>query len=236
MADVRYAIDTGRCTYLLDSRGVCCSVTAPAGQQVPEPAKACVGAQFVASLDVSVPGGLLAELRVGANGLFVRPDRDGKYVLLRTATIVSVSLGQKPSHALKPSEQLPPRSPRAVESKADPGRERVVGPTSRPAPYTNKPSFPSYQGQDDEESLTILRPDYTSPAPLAPALPRTGPPRMHPSAVHNAPQPPRAPFYSPPPPRRPPPPPSPVAYPPSRPLHAPSSAPEYPGGHRSRRR
>lgn len=81
-----YAVHTEACTYLLDDGGVCRWIVSPRGL-APDGSSAAVGAQFVACLDLTEPGGLVAELRVGASALFVRPDDAGHLVLLRTSRI-----------------------------------------------------------------------------------------------------------------------------------------------------
>jgi len=81
-----FAVHTVTCTYLLDELGVCHWIVARHGA-VPPHVRQCVGAQFVACLDLSAEGGLVAQLRPGAMALFVRTTEDGRLVLLRTAPI-----------------------------------------------------------------------------------------------------------------------------------------------------
>lgn len=86
MSEMLYAVHTRTCTYLLDEDGVCRSVVS----QLNAPAEvSCVGAQFVACLDLRVNGGLVGELLVGAFALFVRYE-SGRAVLLRTTPIEHV--------------------------------------------------------------------------------------------------------------------------------------------------
>ena len=88
MADMTYAVHTGTCTYLLDDEGICLWTLSPGGNAAAGTDR-CVGAQFVACLDMSAPGGLVGELRLGAAALFVRREH-GKLVLLRTTSIERV--------------------------------------------------------------------------------------------------------------------------------------------------
>jgi hypothetical protein len=88
MPEIIYAVHTKTCTYLLDDDGVCRWIVSATGM-VPPDVRRCIGAQFVASLDLRLPGGLAGELRLGAFALFVAPREDDptKLVLLRTAPI-----------------------------------------------------------------------------------------------------------------------------------------------------
>jgi len=88
MADVVYAVHTRACTYLLDGDGVCVWVLSRRGLSTDD---RCVGAQFVACLDVASEGGLVGELRAGAMALFVHVD-DGRFALLKTKPIELVEM------------------------------------------------------------------------------------------------------------------------------------------------
>lgn len=83
-----YAVHTRTCTYLLDEHGVCRWVVSPRGV-VPGHVRQCIGAQFVASLDTRVDGGLLGDLAAGAMALFVRA-LDDRLILLRTGEVLGV--------------------------------------------------------------------------------------------------------------------------------------------------
>jgi hypothetical protein len=86
MPEMLYAVHTRTCTYLLDEEGICRWVLSPSGAPADV---SCVGAQFVACLDLRVSGGLVGELLEGASALFVRND-GGKLSLLRTTPIEHV--------------------------------------------------------------------------------------------------------------------------------------------------
>jgi hypothetical protein len=97
-----YAVHTATCTYLLDDEGVCLWALAPGGPPPPG-AERCVGAQFVACLDVTAAGGLVGEIRPGATLLFVRRE-GGRFVLLRTLPILHVEIrGDAPTVEDPPS-------------------------------------------------------------------------------------------------------------------------------------
>jgi hypothetical protein len=84
-----FAVHTATCSYLLDEDGVCHWIVARHGA-VPPHVRQCVGAQFVACLDLTTEGGLVPQLRLGAMALFVRTTDDHRLVLLRTAPIQQV--------------------------------------------------------------------------------------------------------------------------------------------------
>lgn len=82
---VFYAAHTEACTLMLDENGVC-EWAAPTGRgRVPD---RIVGAQFVASLDVSAPGALVGEPREGVPMLFAATDEEGHISLVRTTNLV----------------------------------------------------------------------------------------------------------------------------------------------------
>lgn len=87
MSDLTYAAHTRTATFYLDADGVCQRVE-PNGPQAARDAERCIGAQYVAALDVSEPGGLLSQPRVGASMLFVVADAHMRYSLVRTAPVV----------------------------------------------------------------------------------------------------------------------------------------------------
>jgi hypothetical protein len=89
MPDMTYAVHTAACTYLLDDDGVCCAITVSPAP--PPGSERCIGAQFVACLDMRTEGGLVGELRLGAAALFVAA-RNGRCVLLRTQPIERVEI------------------------------------------------------------------------------------------------------------------------------------------------
>ena len=94
--DYAYAAHTERCTYLLDGEGVCRRVIVAnpragertmGGRLTSEAARMCVGAQYVASIDMRVPGGLIPMPRTGAQMLFAYAGPDGRLAIVRTAPL-----------------------------------------------------------------------------------------------------------------------------------------------------
>jgi hypothetical protein len=128
---VVYAAHTEACTLMLDENGIC-EWAAPTGKgRVPE---RIVGAQFVASLDVSSAGALVGEPREGVPMLFATSDADGHISLIRTANLVRFDDRRDNSGiartSLRPSlDEIAPR-----------GRRSSVPPAPRsdpPSPINN---------------------------------------------------------------------------------------------------
>jgi hypothetical protein len=195
-----YAVHTDSATYLLDDEGICRWIISPNGL-LPAASSSVVGAQFIACLDLRVPGGLVGELRVGAAALFVRPDDEGRIVMLRTAPISHVESRAEASDEEQPrstrASSRPPApklpAPRPSAGKPPPPRPPAPKP---PAPRRAAPSAPpappapSGRGiipraprsgpvmsttSSVEETLTIVKPLYRPPPP-APREAREAPP------------------------------------------------------------
>ncbi len=92
-----YAATTEGCTFLLDENGICRRVmlsrsrradTTLGGRTRAQAARQCVGAQYVASIDVRVEGGLVPMPRVGAPMLFAYTGEDGRYAVVRTGPLL----------------------------------------------------------------------------------------------------------------------------------------------------
>lgn len=140
-----YAVHTRTCSYLLDDSGVCRWIVAKQGA-VPPHVNQCVGAQFVACLDLAAQGGLVGSLRPGAMGLFVRNSEPGRMVLLRTAPIESVD-GLAPS---RPGHAPPPAfGDRAAQEGTQYGKRGGV-PVQGP-----RPSFVAVQSWGAEQTVTV---------------------------------------------------------------------------------
>lgn len=94
-----YAATTEGCTFLLDEDGVCLRVllkgerrgtadTTLGGRTRGQAARRCIGAQYVASIDVRVEGGLVPMPRVGMPMLFAYTGDDGRIAVVRTGRLV----------------------------------------------------------------------------------------------------------------------------------------------------
>jgi hypothetical protein len=93
--EIAYKALTETCTLLLDANGICRSVLAATSSQhdrparIPVSAERCIGAQFVATLDLRDPRGLTHMPEVGAPMLFARIEIDGRITLVRSAPLIS---------------------------------------------------------------------------------------------------------------------------------------------------
>lgn len=206
-----YAVHTEAATYLLDDDGYCRWILSPNGL-LPQASSAAVGAQFVACLDLTVPGGLVAELRVGAAALFARTDEDGRYVLLRTSVIHHVeSRGEAPAvpgPRAEPAPETPPvplvRSPK-VRTPKPPLPKRTASASISRNMAAKRHGAMRYGA---EETLTLVKPFFrpqTSqdapsppvPAPVADARPgKQRPPVPAPRSIASPPVAPKPPSSS----------------------------------------
>ena len=94
---VAYAATTEGCTFLLDEDGVCRRVllrherratdATLGGRTRSQAARRCIGAQYVASIDVRVDGGLVPMPRLGMPMLFAYTDDDGRLAVVRTGAL-----------------------------------------------------------------------------------------------------------------------------------------------------
>ncbi|MCS6899312.1 MAG: hypothetical protein NZX77_06040 [Polyangiaceae bacterium] len=221
-----YAVHTEACTYLLDDNGLCCRILSPGGL-VTSGMSAAIGAQFVACLDLTLPGGLVAELRVGSAALFATQDERGRYMLLRTSPIRHIEARQSSQPLLPPpvvSASLPQASSLPAPPRARPSRSskpssksgRVVRTSGGGGVLPRPPSPVVLRGGEgtgfslSEETLSLAKPLYRPPPPPLPDRPRA-PPIPPPRTIARPPSPPPPPSTTPPSPggRSPPPPPHP---------------------------
>jgi hypothetical protein len=126
---IAYAAHTNSCTFLLDAEGFCRHIVVnPSlsktvkGREAEAVARRCIGAQYVASLDGSLPG-LLAEMpRVGIPMVFARVDERGRVALVRTGKVTRFDSEQvdQPFAELAPSVSVetsaPPMPPLVSEA------------------------------------------------------------------------------------------------------------------------
>src|SRR5260370_1396142 len=104
MAPIAYAAHTDACTFLLDEDGICRRVVLRRRDSTSAlAADRCIGAQYVASIDVNVSGGLVPMPSPGAALLFAYAGEDGRIAVVRTRPLVRV--------ATPPPSRLPPRPP-----------------------------------------------------------------------------------------------------------------------------
>jgi hypothetical protein len=147
--EMAYAVHTRTCTYLLDGTGVCRWVVSVRGA-VPQHIRQCIGAQFVACLDLEVDGGLVAELRPGARGLLVRNTGE-RMVLLRTGNILQVDDRR--------FEGKPRIGQRALASGRTPAHGgQAVGQYGKRGGYPHgepAPSFGVVKRAGEEQTITV---------------------------------------------------------------------------------
>jgi hypothetical protein len=207
MSDLTYAVHTATCTYLLDEDGICRWTHVPTGV-APPGAERCVGAQFVACLDLASEGGLVGELRLGAAALFVRRE-DGRFLLLRTLPIERVEI-RAPAPPEDPhsfadtpvreggfSPPVPLPTPSSPWQPVDPQTEPIPAYPFNPeetALLDPSWSTPEEQAEplDLEDLLSISVTEVTVSLPLYRLLPRA-PPAPHHPPVPRAPPAPRKP-------------------------------------------
>ena len=105
---IAYAAYTEGCTFLLDEQGVCRRAVPKrarsgertfAGRTVAEAARRCVGAQYVASIDVREAGALVPRPRVGASMLFAYVGEGGRIAVVRTGPLLRFEDLTEPSPA-----------------------------------------------------------------------------------------------------------------------------------------
>lgn len=94
---IAYSASTLGATFLLDEAGVCRRVMLKrasqnqqtlGGRSRSQAARLVVGAQYVASIDTRVEGGLTPMPRPGAAMLFAYADEEGRIAVVRTAALV----------------------------------------------------------------------------------------------------------------------------------------------------
>jgi len=150
--EMAYAVNTRTCTYLLDEDGVCRWIVSPEGV-VPPHVRKCIGAQFVACLDLGVEGGLVGELRSGARALFVQNAED-HMVLLRTGEIQRIDDRRQPA-----SEQPPPAA--VHQSLEQYGKRRGLPYCAQP------PTFGIVRHSGEEQTITVNRREVGTDAAAA---------------------------------------------------------------------
>ncbi len=160
---IAYAAHTDAGTFLLDREGICRGfVPSPdrsgAFRVRPEAADRCIGAQYVAAIDVTEPGALVQLPRVGAALLLGIVDANGRISLIRTGPIVRYETldgaHDKPSEikldidwddestvASAPTPTPTPTPPAELRSRANAITLDAEGPA--PATALERPSEPT---------------------------------------------------------------------------------------------
>jgi hypothetical protein len=176
MGAMPYVVGTDPCTYLLSDDGICVRAQSTGHTKVSEgvvetPHSAVIGAQFVAAIDVNVPGGLVGGLEIGSAALFVKQDEKGRFVLFRTAPIRTVQ-----ERGLK---KRPPSPVAAQAARKDHGLAGDETTLTLVKPALARRPDPSTPDADDAASARVAT--VAAPPPDAPTVPK--PPRTPPAPV-----------------------------------------------------
>ncbi len=174
MSAITYAVHTATCTYLLDDEGICRWTHTTPGVAA-QGTERCVGAQFMACLDLATEGGLVGELRLGASALFARTE-GGRFVLLRTLPIERVEVRappvveDPPSFAETPVYE-PPRAHHVPPSDAPLPAFAIMAEQTAPLDVQWSPP----EELDLEDLMSISVTEVTMVLPLyRPPTPRRG--------------------------------------------------------------
>lgn len=167
---ITYAAHTNACTFLLDAEGICRRIVlnpglgrTQKGREAGAAANRCVGAQYVASLDASMPGILSEMPRVGIPMVFACVDERGRVSLIRTGIVRRFDNGhaEDPFSGEAPSISVETSAPTIEPARAD-GRR-----------FQAPPRDPHADTHDDElDDTTVERVAYAPPSDRQPA--RTG--------------------------------------------------------------
>ena len=161
--DITYAAHTATCTFLLDAEGICRRIVMLPGSKRREASKnasRCIGAQYVATLDPTVPGCLVEMPKIGTPMLFARVDPRGRVALVRTGPITSFE------------------TRRADDPNPDPFAESIGVMTSAPSaaelqtPRSKAPPKDPYTeiGADRTQRIPAAR-EESAPRPVEPEIP-----------------------------------------------------------------
>lgn len=131
---ITYAAHTNACTFLLDAEGICRRIVpnpslgkTQKGREAAAAANRCIGAQYVASLDATLPGILSEMPRVGIPMVFARIDSRGRIALVRTGVVTRFenSHGENPFGDRAPSISVETSAPPIPPGK--PANEEPFG-------------------------------------------------------------------------------------------------------------
>ena len=150
--EIVYAAHTEAGTFMLDEGGVCRWAVAPAGKPELRVPERIVGAQFVASLDLESPQGLVPLPKVGVPMLFAAVDSTGHISLVRTSPLLRFENKRlEKASGMRPMPSPPSSMPMPLTRARVPSREDMTPtaskPSSRPPPMRSdvapRPPAPS---------------------------------------------------------------------------------------------
>ncbi|MFO0677132.1 MAG: hypothetical protein U0169_11390 [Polyangiaceae bacterium] len=133
--EIAYAAHTDTCSFLLDENGICRRVVPRGNNAVPETAAQCVGAQYLAALDATVEGYLVAVPRVGSPMLFGMVQATGRIAVVRTGRVIRFEDRRRLSAvAMQDSGDAFTRSTSAVATTRAPKTTPPPAPVGRGVP------------------------------------------------------------------------------------------------------
>ena len=185
--EIVYAAYTETGTFMLDERGVCRWAVAPPGKTHAKIPERIVGAQYVATLDMSTRGGLVDLPEVGCPMLFAAVDENGRIQLVRTQPLLRFEDKRLPSDSR--SRSAPPPA-LLDESERTPAQPASVPPSvpSTPLPLVRAASpVPPRQSMvaprmppPPKVPQNIPTPSAIRPVPMVTAPPRRSQPTIPP--------------------------------------------------------
>lgn len=183
-----YIAETAEAVFFLDDAGVCVRVDTPprSFDPVPASAKRCIGAQYVASIDVTVEGALVDMPRSGLPLLFAtRDEKSGRISLIRTGRLVSFETETSAGELFgddggmdssDPAREREDDSSSRALPASPPPFESASSPSSAP-PHPSDPNAKSSLGDLLEEALADYPEDESGEfAAVTPARTPSSPP------------------------------------------------------------
>jgi|HubBroStandDraft_4_1064222.scaffolds.fasta_scaffold502964_1 hypothetical protein len=182
---IAYAATTMACTFLMDADGVCRRVlmrrerradTTLGGRTRSQAAKRCIGAQYVAAIDVQVEGGLVPMPRVGSPMLFAYTGEDGRLAVVRTGPLVKFE-------TVAPSSSSTSEIPVDWEEPDEPDDQTNTIPLAQSGerrtptrflddtdPWTPPPPSPSWASLPPMRNVRLQKVNVAPPSESAPTL------------------------------------------------------------------
>ncbi len=156
--DIAYAAYTESATFMLDAKGVCLWV-APSPSRAgtgemwrgQEAADRCVNAQYVASVDPAVAGGLVELPRIGSPMIFAAVDKNGRVALLRSGPLLKFEAKKRKTSGVhsRPVTRTP------IAETGNPYEDEVATVKVRPQhlAYAASPPSSNSRVRDDRAAL-----------------------------------------------------------------------------------
>jgi hypothetical protein len=211
VTEIAYAAFTETATFMLDGDGICRWVV-PASSTARtttfstkdlDSSERCVGAQYVASIDMRAPGGLVELPRVGSSLVFASADASGHISLIRTTALLRFEVKRKPDSGVheRPLPIGPLASAHSLPTQDGNEDDEPELKTMRFRPATMLQGMLPARSRSTASPLPTVLPPLPSPlrgrpGKLPPPLP---PPRRaqapHPPSTARSPEPPPEPMF-----------------------------------------